>query len=936
MSEKVDYKDTLNLPRTDFPMRANLPSREKDILRFWEEIDLYGKLKEAHRKDEKFILHDGPPYANGDIHIGHALNKILKDIVVKSKTMQGYFSPFVPGWDCHGLPIEHAVFKELGKGKEEVDPVEIRKMCKDYAAKWVDIQRKEFKRLGVIGDWDNPYITMDPKYQADIVRELGKFFEKGLVYRRKKPVYWCPSCVTALAEAEIDYSEEKSPSIYVRFRITNDKGLNLPNNTYLVIWTTTPWTLPANVAVAVNPELDYVLLKGEGASYIVAKLLAKAFEEKTGLKLEAVRELKGKELEGVEYEHPFVRRRGKVILADYVASDTGTGMVHIAPGHGEEDYEVGLKYNLPVLVPVDDRGRFNEEAPSWLQGVSIWKGNRLIIDRLKESGDLLFEEMIVHSYPHCWRCKKPVIFRATPQWFISLDSGNPSLREKALEEIERVRWIPDWGRTRIGNMVEARPDWCISRQRYWGVPITVFRCRSCGNYVISKEVADHVASIFERESADAWYVRDAGELLPEGFTCPECGGRDFEKEMDILDVWFDSGSSHAAVLERREELKWPADMYLEGSDQHRGWFQASLLESCGTRGKAPYRCVLTHGFTLDGKGRKMSKSVGNVVAPQEVIDKFGADILRLWVSSENYTEDVRISEGILKQIAESYKKIRNTFRFMLGNLFDFSPERGIPYDELEEVDRWALNRFYEVANEILSSYEEFAFNRVYRSVYNYCLNDLSSIYLDMAKDTLYCDFPDSRRRRSAQTAIYQILTGLNVLLAPILSFTMEEVYSHIPHRDEESVFLEEFPPMCEEIDEDLISRWNRLLKVKELVNKALESARESRLIGHSLEAKVVLFSEGDTFEFLKGYEKQLPYIFIVSQVELRHGEEGEALRDESLVKGLSVRVERAEGKKCERCWMYSKTVGEDEEFPDVCSRCAEVLRRLKHEKKLQG
>ena len=933
MSEKVDYKNTLNLPRTDFPMRGNLPKKEKEILNRWESIELYIKLKNAHRNDEKFVLHDGPPYANGNIHIGHALNKILKDIIVKSMFMQGYFSPFVPGWDCHGLPIEHAVFKKIKKRKEEVDPISVRKMCREYAENWIDIQREEFKRLGVIGDWENPYITMDPKYQADIVRELGKFFEKGLVYRRKKPVYWCPSCVTALAEAEIEYSDEKSPSIYVRFSIVDDNGLKLPKNTYLVIWTTTPWTLPANVAVAVNPDLTYVLLSGEDANYIVAKDLYREFLEKTGLKLEPTREFVGKELEGIKYRHPFIDRIGTVVLADYVASDTGTGMVHIAPGHGEEDYEVSLKYNLPVLVPVDDNGRFTDDVPSWLSGVSIWKGNELIIDKLKELGALLFSEEIIHSYPHCWRCKKPVIFRATPQWFISLDSGNPSLRSVAVSEIEEVKWIPEWGEIRIKNMVETRPDWCISRQRYWGVPIVAFYCKDCGSYIMSREIAEHVAEIFESESADAWYLKTPQELLPEGFKCPFCQGTNFQKEMDILDVWFDSGSSHAAVLERRKELKWPADMYLEGSDQHRGWFQASLLESCGTRGRAPFRTVLTHGFTLDGKGRKMSKSLGNVIAPQKVIDKFGADILRLWVSSENYTEDVRISDGILKQVAESYKKIRNTFRFMLGNLYDFTPGDLVSYENLEEIDKWALNRLYEVTNEIIKSYQSFSFNKIFRTVYNYCSVELSSVYLDILKDTLYCEYPSSMKRRSAQTAIYQILTTLNVLLAPILSFTMEEVYSFIPGREEESVFLEEFPAICDEIDSELISRWEVILKVKSLVNKALEIARDKKLIGHSLEANVKVYADEEMYRFLKDYEEKLPIIFITSQAELLPFKESEsAVVDSEIIKGVAVEVERAKGRKCERCWMYSETVGKDLNYPDVCERCAEVLRKLEEEK----
>ncbi len=924
-----DYKETLNLPKTEFPMRGNLPKKEPEILKKWQEIDLYRKVMEEHRCDDQFILHDGPPYANGHIHIGHALNKILKDIVIKSKAMQGYQTPFVPGWDCHGLPIERAVFKKIKKRKDEVDPLEVRKLCREYAEKWVKTQKEEFIRLGVLGDWENPYITMDPKYQADIVRELGKFYEKNLVYRAKKPVYWCPSCVTALAEAEIEYGDETSPSIYVAFKVKDGKGL-LPENSYLVIWTTTPWTLPANVAVAVNPELKYSVLKSGERYFVVATSLVEDFKEKAGIEGEVVKEVQGTELEGVTYIHPFVEREGKVVLADYVAADTGTGLVHIAPGHGEEDYQVGLKYSLPVIVPVDDYGRFTEEAPEWLRGLKIWDANGVIIEKLKELGNLLYAGKITHSYPHCWRCKGKVIFRATPQWFIAMDRGKPTLREIALSEIDRVRWIPEWGRTRIRNMVEQRPDWCISRQRIWGVPIVAFYCKNCGEVIYSKELADRVAEIFEKESADAWYEKSAEELLPEGFTCPKCGGSEFEKEMDILDVWFDSGSSHAAVLERRPELSWPADLYLEGSDQHRGWFQASLLESCGTRGRAPYRSVLTHGFTLDEKGYKMSKSLGNVVSPLDVVKRYGADILRLWVASENFTEDVRISDNILKKVSDAYKKIRNTIRFMLGNLSDFTPEKALSYEEMEEIDRWAVNRFQQLANEIVKDYNEYRFNRVFRKVYEYCSVELSSIYLDISKDTLYCEHPESRKRRSAQTAICRILYGLTTLIAPILSFTAEEAYRLIPGAEKESVFLEEFPPLCEELDQELLERWNRLIEIKSVVNKALETARKEGTISHSLEAAVKVFATGEDLKLLKEYEKELPYIFITSQAEVLPLEEApETAVEVEEVKGVKAVAERARGEKCQRCWIYSETVGKDEEYPDVCQRCARVLRELK-------
>ncbi|WP_456419129.1 isoleucine--tRNA ligase [Thermovibrio sp.] len=922
-----DYKDTLNLPKTDFPMRGNLPKREPEILKKWQEMELYKKLLSEHKCDDKFILHDGPPYANGHIHIGHALNKILKDIVIKSKAMQGYQTPFVPGWDCHGLPIERAVFKEIRKRKDEVDPVEVRKKCRAYAEKWVKTQKEEFIRLGVIGDWENPYITMDPKYQADIVRELGKFFEKGLVYRAKKPVYWCPSCITALAEAEIEYGDETSPSIYVAFKVKNPQEKGLPQDSYLVIWTTTPWTLPANVAVAVNPELTYALFKTEKGNLIVAKELLSDFREKTGLEGEVVKEVKGTELESLTYTHPFVEREGRVVLADYVASDTGTGLVHIAPGHGEEDYQVGLKYGLPVLVPVDDYGRFTEEAPQWLKGMKIWEANSVIIERLKESANLLFAGKITHSYPHCWRCKGKVIFRATPQWFIAMDKGSPTLREVALKEIDRVKWIPEWGRTRIRNMVESRPDWCISRQRIWGVPIVAFYCKKCGEVIFSKEIADRVAEIFEKESADAWYTKSAKELLPESFRCPKCGGEEFEKETDILDVWFDSGSSHGAVLEKRPELRWPADLYLEGSDQHRGWFQASLLEACGTRGRAPYCSVLTHGFTLDEKGYKMSKSLGNVISPLDVIKQFGADILRLWVASENFTEDVRISHNILKTVSDAYRKIRNTIRFMLGNLYDFNPDEALPYDELHEIDRWALNRFYQLTNDVIKDYEEYRFNRIFRRLYEYCSNELSAVYLDISKDSLYCEAPDSKRRRSSQTAIYGILHGLLTLIAPILSFTAEEAYSHLPGREKESIFLEEFPPLCEELDGEILERWNTLIKVKGVVNKALEEARRKELISHPLEASVKVYAGEELYSLLKEYEKELPFVFITSQAEVLplEGAPQDAVEDEETLKGVKVVVERAKGEKCPRCWMYAQLID------GVCPRCREVLKELEGE-----
>ncbi len=921
--EKKDYKDTLNLPKTSFPMRGNLPKKEIEILKYWKEIELYKKVLEKRKNSSKYILHDGPPYANGHIHIGHSLNKILKDLIVKSRAMDGFYTPYVPGWDCHGLPIERAVFQKLKKRKNELSPVEVRKKCREYAENWIKIQKEEFIRLGILGDWDNPYITMTPKYQADILRELAKFYGKELVYRAKKPVYWCPNCTTALAEAEIEYKDKTSSSIYVKFEIEDEK---FPDNSYFVIWTTTPWTLPANVAVVIHPELEYQLVTDGKENYLITTALVKNFSEKAEKTLKTVKVFKGKELEGIKYIHPFIDREGTSILADFVSDETGTGVVHSAPGHGEEDYIASRKYNLPVLAPVDDYGRFTEEAPKWLQGIKIWQANEIIIEKLKQTGHLLFTEEISHSYPHCWRCKKPVIFRATPQWFISLDKGNPTLREIALSEIKKVQWIPEWGKVRISNMVESRPDWCISRQRIWGVPIVAFYCKKCGELIASKEIADYIADIFEKESADAWYEKSADKLLPAGFKCPECGEKEFKKERDILDVWFDSGSSHAAVLERREELKWPADMYLEGSDQHRGWFQASLLESCGTREKAPYLSVLTHGFTLDQQGRKMSKSVGNVIPPQEIIKQFGADILRLWVSSENFTEDVRISKNILQQIADVYRKIRNTMRFILGNLKDFNPETdSVPFVKLEEIDRWALTKLSKLKIGIIKHYKNFRFNRIYREIYNYCAIELSATYLDILKDTLYCESLTSKKRRSAQTAIYTIIRELTKLLAPILSFTMEEAYSHITGKKEESVFLENFESKIPE-EESLLPIWEKLIAVKSTVNKATEAARAEKMIGHSLEAAVKVYADKELLELLKNYEKELPYIFITSKATVHPISKAPetAVSEE----GIKVIVEKAPGEKCERCWMFSEETGKDKNYPDVCPRCAEVLKKM--------
>ncbi len=927
----MDYRDTLNLPKTDFKMKANLVQREPELLKRWEEMDIYRRLLDERRDAPLFILHDGPPYANGNIHIGHALNKILKDFVLKSKAMEGYKVPYIPGWDCHGLPIEHQVDRELGEKKRQMTKDQIRKLCRRYAEKYLNIQREEFKRLGVFGDWDNPYITMDYRYEAKIVRELGKIFERGLAYRGLKPVYWCIHCVTALAEAEVEYAEHTSTSIYVKFACADDFSRAIPElagsplKPYVLIWTTTPWTLPANLAIAMHPDFQYAAVKVGDEVWILAEGLVEECLSKFGVEGEVLGRAKGSAFEGLKCRHPFEDRDSVIILADFVTLVQGTGCVHIAPGHGDEDYVVGLKYGLEVYNPVDDEGRFDDTV-SHFRGENIWDANPKVVELLREKGALIMEEEITHSYPHCWRCKNPVIFRATPQWFISMEAGE--LRKKCLEEIDRVEWIPSWGRVRIREMVSQRPDWCISRQRAWGVPITVAYCKKCGELIATKELFEKVAELTEREGADVWFTRDIREFLPEGFVCPKCGSGEFRKETDILDVWFDSGVSHAAVLEEREGLRWPSDMYLEGSDQHRGWFQSSLIESVATRDRAPYRIVLTHGFVVDGQGRKMSKSLGNVISPQQVIKRYGAEILRLWVAAEDYTEDVRLSDEILKRLVEAYRKIRNTVRFMLGNLYDFDPNRdAIPFEEMLEMDRWILSRFSELADRIKRAYDAFQYHRVYHLSLQFANVDLSSVYLDIAKERLYIHGAASLERRSAQTAVYYMARGLIKFLAPILSFTMEEAWQYLPklEGDRESVHLELFPGEGELFrDEKVLERWNRLLEVRKEVTRALEMARASGLIRHSFDAKLKLFASDTLYDFLSSFDPWvLREFFIVSQLELERGEGGEVKAEE--MAGLSITVEPAEGTKCPRCWVFSTRVGEDPRFPEVCPRCAEVL-----------
>ncbi|MBX6424010.1 isoleucine--tRNA ligase [Thermosulfurimonas sp. F29] len=937
----MDWKETLNLPRTDFPMKGKLPQREPEFLHFWEEIRLYEKLN--RREGPLFVLHDGPPYANGHIHMGTALNKVLKDIILKSRRMMGYRAPYVPGWDCHGLPIELNVERELGVRRGELPKNEIRKHCRAYARRFVDIQREEFRRLGVLGDWKNPYLTMSPDYEATIAREFVRFLVSGRVYRRKKPVFWCTHCVTALAEAEVEYHDHRSPSIYVKFPLAEDalRALNLPETSAVLIWTTTPWTLPANLAVALNPEFDYVAVRWNEEVLILAegRLSALCAELDRDLP-EVIRRVDPRELEGKHVRHPFYDRESLLILADYVTLEAGTGCVHIAPGHGEEDYESGLRYGLEVYSPVDDTGHFEKELPIF-GGRNIFKANPEIIALLREKGHLLHAEEVTHSYPHCWRCKRPVIFRATEQWFISMDEGG--LREKALSAIERVRWIPRWGRERIRGMVEKRPDWCLSRQRAWGVPITVFICRACGEILREERYYEKVLALFEREGTDPWFELPAEALLPEGTRCPRCGSGEFRKEEDILDVWFDSGVSFAAVLERRPELAFPADLYLEGSDQHRGWFQSSLLCAVGTRGEPPYRAVLTHGFVVDGQGRKMSKSLGNVIHPQDIIEKYGAEILRLWVASEDYREDIRLSEEILRHLVEAYRKIRNTGRYLLGVLHDFDPERHlVSWEELPELERYLLLRLGELIRRVRRAYEDYEFHLVVHELHRFCVVELSSLFIDINRDRLYCDHPEDPRRRATQTVLYHALSALVRLMAPVLSFTAEDLYQHFPFRREaESVHLLSFPEVSwPEPDRGFRERWRRLLTLRGEVTRALEVARkETELIGSSLEAQVLvrppegereLFSDPDWWA----------YFVIVSSFEVREelpaAGPREVLLEGEEVPDFRVLVRRAPGRKCERCWQWRPEVGEDREFPGLCARCTRVVRRLAEEGRLSG
>ncbi|MDF0184765.1 isoleucine--tRNA ligase [Staphylococcus pseudintermedius] len=914
----MEYKDTLLMPKTKFPMRGGLPTKEPQIQQEWKEKDLYRKMLEKNEGQPSFILHDGPPYANGNLHMGHALNKILKDFINRYKTMQGFYTPYVPGWDTHGLPIEQALTKK-GVKRKEMTTAEFRDKCQAFAMEQIDIQKKDFLRLGVNGDFDNPYITLKPEYEAAQIRLFGEMADKGLIYKGKKPVYWSPSSESSLAEAEIEYHDKRSASIYVAFDVKDSKGI-VADDAKFIIWTTTPWTLPSNVAITVHPELTYVQMNVDGTRYIIAEALVDAVAEQLGWDKEAVvreKDFKGSELEYIEAQHPFIDRISLIINGEHVTTDAGTGCVHTAPGHGEDDFIVGQKYGLEVISPLDDKGVFTAEGGPF-EGMFYDKANQAVTELLTEKGALLKLDFITHSYPHDWRTKKPVIFRATPQWFASISK----VRQDILDAIEDTKFKVDWGKTRIYNMIRDRGEWVISRQRVWGVPLPVFYAEN-GDIIMTKETVYHVADLFEQHGSNIWFERDAKDLLPEGFTHPGSPNGEFTKEQDIMDVWFDSGSSHRGVLETRPELSFPADMYLEGSDQYRGWFNSSITTSVATRGRSPYKMLLSHGFVMDGEGKKMSKSLGNVIVPDTIVKQKGADIARLWVSSVDYLADVGISDEILNQVADVYRKIRNTLRFLLGNINDYNPATDrIAEADLLEVDRYILNRLREFTAGTLDHYESFDYLNIYQEVQNFINVELSNFYLDYGKDILYIEEKNAHKRRSMQTVLFEILVNMTKLLAPIIPHTAEEVWSHIEQVDEESVHLTNMPAK-EEVDQALLDKWNTFMALRDDVNRALEAARNEKVIGKSLEAKVKIGNSPsfDTLAFLEGFN-DLHQLFIVSQVELVEDTKGEAYQHGT------IEIAKADGEKCARCWNYSESLGSVGELDDLCPRCQEVVKTL--------
>ncbi|KKB39272.1 Isoleucyl-tRNA synthetase [Bacillus thermotolerans] len=915
----MEYKDTLLMPKTEFPMRGNLPKREPAMQEKWNEINIYQKVQERTKGRPMFVLHDGPPYANGDIHMGHAMNKILKDFIVRYKSMSGYHAPYVPGWDTHGLPIEQALTNK-GVNRKEMTVAEFRKLCEEYAYEQIAGQKEQFKRLGVRGDWENPYITLKKEYEAEQIKVFGEMAKKGYIYKGQRPVYWSPSSESALAEAEIEYKDKRSPSIYVAFDVKDGKGV-LEEGTKIVIWTTTPWTIPANLGISVHPDLTYAVVAANDEQYVIVEELVEEVAAKVGWESpEIVRKVKGAELEYVTAKHPLYDRESLVMLGEHVTTDSGTGCVHTAPGHGEDDFVVGKKYGLDVLCPVNDRGVMTEEAPGF-EGLFYDSANKPITEKLEEAGALLKLEFFTHSYPHDWRTKKPVIFRATAQWFASIDK----FRDDLLEAVKETKWVPAWGEIRLFNMVRDRGDWCISRQRAWGVPIPVFYAEN-NEPIITDETIAHISNLFREHGSNIWFEREAKDLLPEGFTHPGSPNGQFTKEMDIMDVWFDSGSSHQAVLEERDDLVRPADLYLEGSDQYRGWFNSSLTTGVAVTGKAPYKGVLSHGFALDGEGRKMSKSLGNVVIPAKVMKQLGADILRLWVASVDFQADVRISDNILKQVAEVYRKIRNTFRFLLGNLADFEPGRdAVAYGNLREVDQFMLVKLNELVKDVHRYYDNYEFAAIYHAVNNFCTVDLSAFYLDFAKDILYIEPENHQDRRAIQTVLYETLLALTKILSPILSHTTDEVWAYIPGVEEESVQLTDMPEPKEMPEaEALKEKWTKFMKLRDDVLKALEEARNEKVIGKSLTAKVTLYADEETKALLKSIEEDVKQLLIISGFE-QGGSLADAPEHALKFEHAAVVVEKAEGETCERCWIVSTDVGENDAHPTLCSRCADVV-----------
>ena len=930
----MDYKKTLNLPSTKFAMRANLPQKEPLQLKEWEEKKIYEKLREQSKDNPSFILHDGPPYANGHLHMGHAINKILKDIIVRSKQMTGFNAPYIPGWDCHGLPIEHNVDKKLGKKKREMTSVQVRQECRSYAAKFVKIQSDEFKRFGVAGEWDKPYLTMNYPYEARIAKECGEFALAGDMFLGKKPIYWCCNCQTALAEAEIEYHDHTSPSIYVKFPVKDDLSDvigEVDDDIFVVIWTTTPWTIPANLGICLHPDFIYNAVKTDNQGVLIlAKDMTRQVMKEFGIENYSVlKEFSSKGLENRKCKHPIYDRDSLIILGNHVTLEAGTGCVHTAPGHGADDHIVGKQYGLEPYSPVGNNGVFTKDVELF-GGQYIFKANANINEKLDELNLLLKNENLSHSYPHCWRCKKPVIFRATPQWFISMDKLE--LRQKTLKEINNVHWIPSWGKERIYSMIENRPDWCLSRQRSWGVPIPVFHCKECSKVYVTRESVDKIHELFTEHSSDIWFEKDAQFLMPENAECAECGSTDFDKDNNILDVWFDSGVSHAAVLEERENLSRPADMYLEGSDQHRGWFHSSLLTAVGRTGKAPYKAVLTHGFVVDEKGHKMSKSVGNVVAPESIIKQYGADVLRLWVASADYTGDVSISNNIIKQLSDAYRRIRNTCRFMLGNFSDFDITKDMrPVQGMSELDRFILHRLHYVVKRCLDSYDKYEFHTIYHTLHNFCTVDLSAFYLDIIKDRLYTSPADDPLRRDAQSVMYVILNSIIKIMAPILPFTADEIYQHMPQGEDkkESIHLEPMVELDEQWqNDDLAAIWENIRGLRAEVTKALEEARKDKLIGHPLDASLeIKLPDTDLKEQVASLTQNLNDIFIVSQAKIVDTIDDTAYQGQE-IEGLAIQVSKAAGEKCERCWRFDETIGNDNAHPAACERCVQALNKI--------